>query len=313
MFVSRGGALVTGVQAPRTRLIWLGRDGVTRPISPELRDFASPRLSPDGRRLAVLITEAGKRDIWIYDLDTGTLSRLTNLGTVTSAEWTHDGSHVVYAAPGSTTHDAIWSQSVGNATESTGAAQAVVALAHGGHRARRPLPAAAGLRGQRAGTCRASRSTRTRCSGRSTPPDASDLSPHFSPDGRWAALQSGESGASEVYVRSFPEPTVKVQVSVGGGGGPVWSADGTRLYYAAGGGVIMEARLSTTSGLRVLSRDTAFTRVPNAIGGFGQPNYDVSHDGSRIVVPSAQSTAYPLVVVPNWRTELRQKLAANRK
>jgi hypothetical protein len=125
-------------------------------------------------------------------------------------------------------------------------------------------------------------------------------------------VESSESGVFEVYVRSFPEPTIKVQVSVGGGGGPVWSADGTRLYYATGSAIV-EARLATTPGLRVLSRDTAFTGVPNAgAGGFGQANFDVSRDGSRIVVPSAQPTTYPLVVVPNWRTELRERLAANR-
>jgi hypothetical protein len=78
------------------------------------------------------------------------------------------------------------------------------------------------------------------------------------------------------------------------------------------GGDAAEARLATTSGLRVLSRDTAFTGVPNGLGGFGQANFDVSRDGSRLVVPSVQSAAYPLVVVPNWRTELRERLAANR-
>jgi Tol biopolymer transport system component len=132
---------------------------------------------------------------------------------------------------------------------------------------------------------------------------SSDYVPLFSPDGRWAAVDSDESGTGEVYVRSFPDPTVKVQVSVGGGGGAVWSADGTRLYYSTGT-VIVEARLATTPGLRVLSRDTAFTGVPNGLGGFGQANFDVSRDGSRIVVPSVQSAAYPLVVVPNWRKEL---------
>jgi Tol biopolymer transport system component len=139
-----------------------------------------------------------------------------------------------------------------------------------------------------------------------------DVHPRFSPDGRWAAVVSNESGAFEVYVRSFPEPTVKVQVSVGGGGGPVWSADGTRLYYVSGS-VIVEAGLATKPGLRVVSRDTAFTRVPNGVAGFGEANFDVSRDGSRIVIPGARSAAYPLVVVPNWRAELRERLAASRR
>jgi hypothetical protein len=73
----------------------------------------------------------------------------------------------------------------------------------------------------------------------------------------------------------------------------------------------MEARLATSPGLRVISRDTAFTNVTNSGTGFGQANFDISRDGSRIVIPSAESATYPLVVVPNWRTELRQRLEAS--
>jgi Tol biopolymer transport system component len=141
---------------------------------------------------------------------------------------------------------------------------------------------------------------------------ASTLVPRLSPDGRWVAVDGDESGTTEVYVRSYPVPTIKLQVSVGGGGGPVWSADGSRLYYAAGQ-AIMEARLAVGPGLRVVSRDTAFRQVPNNTGGFGEANYDVSRDGSRIVIASASSAAYPLVVVPNWRAELRERMAASRR
>lgn len=114
-------------------------------------------------------------------------------------------------------------------------------------------------------------------------------------------------GTSAVYIRSYPEPTVKVQASVGGGGDAVWSADGGRLYYTSRG-VIVEARLATTPGLRVVSRDTAF-RLPNGVAGVS--GYDVSRDGSKLLIPSAQSAAYPLVVVPGWRSELRERLAAS--
>jgi hypothetical protein len=131
-----------------------------------------------------------------------------------------------------------------------------------------------------------------------------DVSPDISPDGRWASVMSNESGAFEIYVRSYPEPTVKVQVSVGGGFGAVWGTDASRLYYGLGNAVI-EARLATTPTLRVLSRDTAFRRLPNYAG------FDVSRDGSRLLLSALQSTAYPLVVVPGWRAELRDKLASS--
>ena len=68
---------------------------------------------------------------------------------------------------------------------------------------------------------------------------------------------------------------------------------------------------SASAGLRVIARDTAFRQVPNGTTGFGQANFDISRDGSRIVIPTAESATYPLVVVPNWRTELHQRLAAS--
>ena len=113
-------------------------------------------------------------------------------------------------------------------------------------------------------------------------------------------------------MRSFPEPTVKVQVSVGGGVGPAWSADGTRLYYVSGNAIV-EARLAAVPVVRVLSRDTAFAQVRNGGTVFRQSNFDVSRDGSRIVIPVSQSEGYQLIVVPNWLTEFRQRMAGSRK
>jgi hypothetical protein len=96
-----------------------------------------------------------------------------------------------------------------------------------------------------------------------------------------------------------------VQVSVGGAFGSVWSGDGNRLYYSTGDAIV-EARLATTSGFRVVSRDTVFRRVPSTAG------WDITRDGSRLLLSVPQSTAYPLTVVPGWRAELGEKLAASR-
>jgi eukaryotic-like serine/threonine-protein kinase len=311
VFVSRGGALVTGVGTHRARLSWIGRDGVSRPVSREVRDFVQPRLSPDARRIAVIVADGSKSDIWIHDLETGTLSRLTTVETVTSLEWTRDGTRVVYSAGGSESRAAIWAQSV----DAAAAPEVLVDIPSLSPLAdispdgqwlllqslventwdvlRIPLDST-----QKQRAFSASRE--------------SDLTPRFSPDGRWAAVATDESGAFEVYVRSFPEPTVKVQVSVGGGTGPVWSADGTRLYYTSGS-AIMEARLATGSLVRVVSRDTAFALIRAGSVFFGQANFDVSRDGSRIVIPVSQSETYRLIVVPNWLTEFRQRLAASRR
>ncbi|HET7469835.1 MAG TPA: hypothetical protein VFJ81_09185, partial [Gemmatimonadales bacterium] len=141
---------------------------------------------------------------------------------------------------------------------------------------------------------------------------AQEVAPQISPDGHWVALSSDESGTAEVYIRSFPDPAVKLQVSVGGAGAPQWSADGRSLYYVTGNSIV-QARLAPGAVPRVLARDTAFANVQGAATGYGEANYNVSRDGSRIVVPIPESGGYQLVVAPNWITEFRERMAASRK
>ena len=311
VFLSRGGALVSALGSHRIQLAWLGRDGVVRPISPETRDFGAPRLSPDGRKIAVIVSDGSKSDVWTHDLETGTLSRLTSVETVTSAEWSRDGTRVVYSAAGRESRAALWAQSVGTAAPpellvEVGSLTPLGDLAPDGRSLLLQSLIESRWVVQRVALD----------SGRAVRPYSDSralvMTPRFSPDGRWVSMTSNESGAFEVYVRSFPDPSAKVQVSVGGGGGAVWSADGTRIRYLTGSAIV-EARLALSPGLRVISRDTVFrqVRVPNA--SFYQGNFDVSRDGSRLLVPVSQSNTYQLVVVPNWLAEFRERLAANRK
>jgi hypothetical protein len=310
VFVSRGGALITGLRAHRSQLVWLGRDGTTHGISGELRDFVFPRLSPDGRQILVMVTDGPNTDAWIDDLETGTLSRLTSSGNINLAQWSRDGKSVTYMAPVSGSKWALYQQSAGGGTKPKALVEVpfltpVADLAPDGRSALLSTLADQSWDIQRV-SLDSNRAVEPYQATRGT-----DVDPLISPNGRWAALVSDESGTVEVYVRSYPDPSVKVQVSVGGGYGAVWSADGSRLYYATGS-VVVEAKVATTPGFRVLSRDTAFRQVPNTFT-TGVASYDVSRDGSRIVVPSTRYSAYPLVVVPNWRTELRERLAANRR
>jgi Tol biopolymer transport system component/tRNA A-37 threonylcarbamoyl transferase component Bud32 len=310
VFVSSGGALVSGLEGVHSTLMWRDRAGASRTVMPDVRAFSGARLSPDGRRIAVLIGDRSKTDVWIYDIETGTLSRLTSVGTVTFFDWTQDGNNIVYSAPGAGSKDAIWTQSVGGATAPEVVVEVptltpVAALAPDG----RSLLVQSIVNTSWA-VLRVSLDSK-RAFRTYSAAGGNSVTPRISRDGRWAALSSSESGRYEVYVRSYPEPTVKVQVSVGGGSAPVWSADGLRLYYLSGT-AIMEARLAVSSGFRVVSRDTAFAGVTNGNTDFGQANFDVSRDGSRIVIPSTESSNYPILVVPNWRTELHRRLAASR-
>jgi Tol biopolymer transport system component len=291
--------------------MWLGRDGKTRPISRDVRDFQQARLSPDGRRIAALVGNGPRSDVWIQDLETGTFSRLTSSENVTSVEWMKDGRAVVFSAAAGLSRAGIWAQSVESAAppkligqlhdlspivdvSPDGRSLLVQSLVESDWDLLR-LSADSGSRAEPFGSSK-----------------GNEFAPRFSPDGRWAAIVSDESGIFEVYVRSYPEPTAKMQVSIGGGSAPVWSADGTRLYYLAGTSLV-EARLVTAPALRVVGRDTAFASVNNALAFFGQSTFDITRDGSRLVVPVLESNTYQLVVVPNWLVEFRQRMAASKR
>jgi Tol biopolymer transport system component len=256
-----------------------------------------------------MVADGSKTDAWIDDLETGTLSRLTSTGNVTFAQWSRDGKSVVYSAP-SGSKWGVWEQSAGGGTKPVVLLEVpsltpAADLAPDGH------SALLGTLTDQTWDVQIVRLDSSRVVQPFHATRGTDTGPRISPDGRWAAVVSDETGTVELYVRSYPDPAVKVQVSVGGGYGAVWSADGSRLYYSTGT-VVVEARIVTTPGFRVLSRDTAFTRVPNTFIG-GNATYDITRDGSRLVIPSTPTAAYPLIVVPNWRTELRERLAANRK
>ena len=139
---------------------------------------------------------------------------------------------------------------------------------------------------------------------------ANETAPGFAPDGKWVALVSDESGRDEVYVRSFPDPSSKIQISVAGGGEPVWSSDGSRLYYRAGP-ALLAARVSLSPAFRLLARDTVLPMLSG--GAYRGPTYDVTRDGRRILAILSDADDFQLVVAPNWLTELRRRVAESNR
>ena len=309
VFVSAGGALVSAVGASASRLSWLSADGSSRPILPDARDYQVPRLSPDGRRIAVLIRDGSSRDVWILDLPTGTLSRLTNASQVTSVEWARDGKRVIYNGPGPDARGVVWSKMVDVASPPE------VLLRLPGltpSAALAPDGQSLLVRSLGANGWKTFRST----IGSTAPPTlwapgpGDDFSVEISPDGHWAALVNNESGRGEAYIRSYPEPTAKVQVSVGGAQALSWNADGTRLYYTSGAAII-SARLALGATVQVVSRDTVFRARGNAsfLTSFSEANFDLSRDGSRMLYLAPVASTYELIVVPNWLREFREKIS----
>ena len=308
VFVSRGGALVVGQGTDISQLMSVGRDGQRHVLLPAVRSFSQPRLSPDGKRLTVEIADDQRADVWLLDLGQGVLSRLTNAQTVAAAEWSADGSSIVFTASTDSMRGGIWRQSVTQAvpprlllSSPDLVTQAV------------PSPDGASLLygflgPQSFQIARVALDSVSAAAPFAASP-GQQAAPAFSPDGHWVALSSDENGRSQVYIRSYPDPTVKLQASVGGGSAADWSADGKRLYYVAGN-AIMEAHVETSPVLRIVSRDTAFANIPVPQGYFGTPNYSLTRDGLHVITILPKASTYRLIVTPNWLHEFRQRMAA---
>jgi len=131
--------------------------------------------------------------------------------------------------------------------------------------------------------------------------------PHFSPDGKWVAYASNESGRWEIYIASFPQPHGKLQVSNAGGEQPRWRSDGKELFYLAPDGKIMAAPVTTGNNLDIGTPTALFQANPREmIATSEQSDYDVSKDGQRFLINTQLKTALtPMSVVLNWTSKMK--------
>jgi Periplasmic component of the Tol biopolymer transport system len=309
IFVSPNGALITSRGGQSSQLAWIARDGTTSLVSKDVRTYGSPRLSPDGRRIAVTITDEGKSDVWIRDVSNGTISRLTSSNTAGSPAWSPDGSRIYYLALDNKDRYAVWVQQADGGAEAqrisgagTGASGLTVApdgksVAFGAYTDNSWNIFHASL--DATGVAKPFVAT-----------PANEISPQFSPDGKWLAIASDQAGGIETFIYSYPIPSARVQISAGGGTEPMWSRDGKTIFYRSGSG-LLEAKLTDTPSMRVVSRDTVIAQMGSIVQGGIVASYDIGSDG-RFIGRSSNKDDYQLVVVPNWRIEMEQKLAAAR-
>ncbi len=127
----------------------------------------------------------------------------------------------------------------------------------------------------------------------------------LSPDGRWLAYASNESGRAQVYVRAFPEPAGQVQVSVNGGHSPRWAPEGDELFYRTANG-LTAATVETETAFRVTGRTVLFeddymTENPYA-------HYDVDPRSGRFLMLKDERVSGEMIVVANWFEELRRRM-----
>ena len=295
--VSQTGTLVyrSGKAAAQTYpVVWLDRAGHIQPLLPKPGRYATPRVSPDGRQLALSIETGTGLDIYAYDMQRDALSRLTFNGHGNrNPVWTPDGTHLAYSSI--TDGTIMWIRADG-----AGAAQRLLESKNG------PIPRSFSPDGRYLSYFETAADTGADLW--ILPLDASD-SEHpkpgtpevflktpaneaegaFSPDGRWIAYLSTESGRTEVYVRPFNRAAGgKWQISTSGGVYASWSHDGRALYYTAVDQRIMVVDYTATPESFAAGKPRVWSERPvrATLAGF-QP-LDLAPDGKRFaVLPSA--------------------------
>jgi Tol biopolymer transport system component len=292
------------------RLAWFDRNGrqEVETIN-QTGDSRGPRLSPDGTRIAIERQENGQSDIWVIDLARGTNTRLTfSPGNETTHIWSPDGSRVLYA------HSAL---------DSNGKRELYQKLANGSGNEELVLKSDFDIvPTDWSKDGRFILYTRTPTSGdvwilpmmgdRKPMPflqtPFSENAAQFSPDGKWVAYWSNESGIQQIYVQPFPQASDKVQISVDGGSLPRWSDNGKELFFASSDGTLMVVDVQLGSQFRA-GVPKALFRIPRyggaQTGGIGR--YSVSPDGERFLFPVNNIPEdSPLTVTLNWTTKLKR-------
>ena len=296
-----------GIESTQRRLVWVTRGGTEQLLAAPPRAYGRPRLSPDGRRVAV---ENGGR-VWLYDLSRDTLTPFTFEGA-SFPVWTPDGKRIAFQSSKEGPLNLFWQPADGS-----GGLERLTTSEY------IDTPLSWSPDGQLlAFSETTSTSTRDiwvlRLSDRKlqsflrTPFD--EVSPAFSPDGHWLAYVSNEFGQNEIYVQPYPGPGGKRQISTEGGTEPVWNPNGRELFYRSGDRM-MSVEIATQptfsagrprvlfEGNRYLS-DSILVRY-----------YDVSPDGQRfLMIRTNEPEPAPtqINVVLNWFEELQRRVPPGR-
>ena len=293
-----------GARAPR-RLVWFDRSGKRlQTVGEEGGLMSNPSLSPDGRYVALQRTTNGNIDIWIIDLQRNAPSRLTEHPSVESLPlWSPDSARIALnqsVIPGGPAVIPVdrpseitplgiesgrgqiltdWS-SDGNyimfkaADAETGANDLWVLPLNGD---RKPFAVASGSFDERDG--------------------------QFSPNGRWIAFESDESGTPEIYIQPFQRPGRRIPVSTGGGTQVRWRADGRELYYVdPNDNFIAVSITDADGGLSIGAATKLFSATIAPVRAISRQQYVVSRDGQRfLIVNSDAAPVPPVTLLLNWR------------
>jgi serine/threonine protein kinase len=296
----------------KNSLVWVDQRGIEQAVTALQLPFFAPRLSPDGRRIAYA-TVGRESQVCVYDLARGTNSTLTGEGIAVRPIWAPDGKRLLFGWKRSLAFSLFWQLYDGSSQmerlttneyeqwpgswSPDGKTVALVEVHPdtGSDIAMLDVP-----------------------SGHVTPflnSQFNETFPDFSPDGRWIAYSSDESKRDEVYVRAFPGPGMKQQVSLEGGEEALWARNGRQLFYRRQDQVwVVDVR---TDGGFVMSKPRLLFEKPGYDSGNPIRAYDLSLDSQRFLIVKEEerkpSPATEMIFIQNWFEEIKRLVPTGKK
>jgi eukaryotic-like serine/threonine-protein kinase len=309
--ISDSGALVYAeggvTPSPKHTLVWVDQKGMEQPAVPFQSTFPWPRLSPDGQRIAY---RGPGMQIWIYDLIRGTNSRLTSDGEAIMPVWSPDGKRILFSWTNSSMNSNLFWQPYDESTSMERLATSDSSQQPGSW-----SPNGETVAFVTSYTPNQQDIALLDIRSRQVKPflnsKYNEFFPEFSPDGRWIAFTTDETGQDEVYVRPFPNSTRKYSVSSSGGIEPLWARNGKQLFYR--GEIEMFVADVRTDGGFSTSKPRLLFEKPGYVFGYPVRTYDISLDGQRFLMVKREemkpSPLTEMILVQNWTEELKRRAA----
>jgi serine/threonine protein kinase len=312
MLIYRSGGAGAGLPI----VAWLDGAGKAQPLLAKPGLYSNPSLSPDGQRLAVDVVEGSGADIWVYDWQRDTMTRLTFNGSADSALWSPDGRYIIFRAVGEGL-SVIRSDGAGKLQPLTqsknnqfgwsftpdGKRLAFMEQSSGTAYDLWTVPLESDNVGLRARKPEVFLQT-----------PANEAFPSFSPDGRWMAHMSDESGTNQVYVRAFPDKGGKWQISNSGGIWPMWSRNGRELFFETLDNYIMAATYVVKGDSFVADKPRLWSEKQLGMARLGKRNVHLAPDGKRVVAlmpvetAEGQKAQNHVTFLMNFSDEVRRKV-----
>jgi len=309
------------VYLPGTRnrdleLVWVDLEGKITPLKLPPRPYNMPRISPDGRKIAVTmgLVNGNNNDIWIYDLKSSVFNKFTFSNTMFDAIWSKDGKKIYFASGGR--NEGVMVKPTDGSSEGililpSKIPQFPVSITPDGKQMILNK-----LGGTAEGEIYIFNLNKKTAATPLFKSKVYEYSGHVSPSGRYLTYGSNETGKLEIYVRTYPDLKGKWQISTEGGASPLWAPDETALYYINNLGKMMMVPVQTKPkflpGKPQVLFDVSQMNFPN------NPihNYDISPNGKRFIMVqntrfNTNSTTFNIVT--NWNRELQENLSLKRE